>query len=217
MRSSRYQATPRPRPLAAAAGAFRGAHVSSKRRSLRGYRGPVRAAVVAGIALVLAASSAAAHTFVVMGDSRIGGYAVKRDGSLRGAIAAFGDPRLRRMFGRGACRATWSRHGLTIDFYNLGGEDACTPRGGRFSRAVMRGPHWRTSLGLRVGDSTRKLMRLYRDADFRRGTRRFWPSGWWLVRRYSPFGDGAYYPGLLAETRRGVVIALHVRYAAGGD
>ena len=48
--------------------------------------------------------------------------------------------------------------------------------------------------------------------------RRYWPSGWWLLTRRSPFGTGdTYYPGLLAETQRGRVVAFYVSFPAGGD
>ena len=116
-----------------------------------------------------------------------------------------------------ACRATWPRHGLTIDFYNLGGQDSCRPRYGRFSRAFLRGDHWTTTRGLRIGDSLAKLRRLYPGVRYRRGERGVWPSGYWLVPRRSIFGAGGGYPGLLAEVRRGKVVAFQVRYPAGGD
>jgi hypothetical protein len=61
------------------------------------------------------------------------------------------------------------------------------------------------------------VWRLGWSARLQRGERGFWPSGFWPVRRYSIYGEGSYYPGLLAETRGGTVVAFHVRYPAGGD
>jgi hypothetical protein len=52
---------------------------------------------IAVAALLLGASAAAAApSFVIRGDTRIGTFAVQSDGSLAGAIRAFGTPRLRR-------------------------------------------------------------------------------------------------------------------------
>jgi hypothetical protein len=176
------------------------------------------AVIVIGLLGAVAVGPAAAHVFAVRGDAKIGAYAVRADGSLGGALRAFGRPSsTRHTFGRGTCRAVWARHGLTIDFYNLGGGDACQPRDGRFSRAFLRGDHWMTTKRLRIGDSAARLRRLYPDAPFRRGEPGFWPSGYWLLTRRSVFGDGTEYPGLLAEVARGRVVGFQVRFPAGGD
>jgi hypothetical protein len=176
-----------------------------------------RLALVAGLAAAAClAPLAAAHVFPVVADERLGAFRVKADGTLGGAIRAFGRPTLRRT-GDVGCRATWTRHALTIDFYNLGGADPCTPRGGFFGRAIMRGDHWRTTKGLRLGDTVARLRRLHSNARSHPGTRGFWPAGWWLVPRRERFGAGGTYPGLLAETAGGRVIAFHVRYQRGGD
>jgi hypothetical protein len=172
------------------------------------------------IALALAAAlavpaAAATPSYVVRSDTKIGTYAVKSDGSLAGAIRAFGTPRLKG--GNEACTATWPAHGLTIGFYNLGGQNSCTPRYSRFNKAFMHGRQWMTNRGLRIGMAVREIRRYYPQATFRRGQRFFWPSGWWLVTRHSQFGLGGTYPGLLAETRNGTVASLQVRFAAGGD
>ena len=165
--------------------------------------------------LVSAAIALAAPSFVISGDAKIGAYAVKTDGSLRGAVQAFGQPRLRRT--GEACAATWPQHGLRMSFYNLGGANPCAPAFGRFSRATMHGTRWRTNTGLRLGMPASAVRRHYANATFKRGLRFYWPSGWWLVTRRELFGGSGFYPGLLAEAARGRVIAFHVRYPAGGD
>jgi len=87
-----------------------------------------------------------------------------------------------------------------------------------FSRAVMHGKRWGTGTGLRIGMAASRVRQYYPRADGHRGLRGFWPTGWWLVTRGSPFGGGgARYPGLLAETRNGRVFSLQVRFPAGGD
>jgi hypothetical protein len=154
----------------------------------------------------------------VRGDSRIGGYAVKADGTLAGAIKAFGSPSSKTQPFRSGCNVTWAPYGLTIQFYNLGGADPCAPKGGLFSRAVMHGVRWRTGKGLRVGMQAARVRQVYPRAVWHSGLRGYWPTGWWLVTRGSPFGGGdTRYPGLLAETRNGRVVSLQVRFPAGGD
>jgi hypothetical protein len=178
-----------------------------------------RHAAIVSIAIISALTGAraanAVPSFVIQGDTKIGGFAVKANGSLAGAIRAFGQPRLRRT--GEACAATWSSYGLSMSFYNLGGANPCTPRFGRFSKAIVHGTRWRTDKGLRTGMSSHLIRRYYPRATFHRGLRFYWPSGWWLVPRPELFGGGGTYPGLLAETARGIVISFQVRYPAGGD
>src|SRR5918992_1421145 len=170
-----------------------------------------RYAFVASIASISAligagAATAATPSLVIAGDEKIGSFAVKADGSLGGAIRAFGQPKLRRT--GEACRATWAPFGLTMSFYNLGGANPCAPRFGRFSKAIMHGTRWRTDKRLRIGMSSRLIRRYYPRATFHRGLRFYWPSGWWLVTRRELFGGSGTYPGLLAETARGTVASF---------
>ena len=96
----------------------------------------VGAAVVA-IAFALAASASAA-VFTIHGDWKMGSFKVKRDGTLGGAIDAFGEPGSRDRNGE-VCTVRWARHGLKIVFYNLGGLNPCKPANGFFSNARARG------------------------------------------------------------------------------
>jgi hypothetical protein len=178
--------------------------------------------LVAGIAATPGVSTLrqveAEPSFLVRSDVSIGSFAVKANGTLGGATRAYGEPdSLRKRYGA-TCTATWRLYQLTIAFYNLGGGDPCTPRGGKFSRAIMRGQRWRTSKGLRVGMPSARIQRFYPKAMWHRGFRGYWPTGWWLVTRPSIYGpDATHYPGLLAETRSGRILSLQVRYPAGGD
>jgi hypothetical protein len=108
------------------------------------------------------------------------------------------------------CTGRWRSIGLRIVFYNLGGRNPCLRQYGYFSNATMVGRHWITARGLRLGDPARKLYVLY-------SPRRFTGAWAWLLTRWSPFGDGAYYAGLAAKIRDGWVTAFRIRYAAGGD
>ena len=174
--------------------------------------------VVVCAAVLVGAASAGAHTFTIRADRQMGSFFVKEDGTLRGAIDAFGTPGDRdKRYSGSMCVVRWPRHGLRMHFYNLGGHNACRARYGFFSDARARGPHWRTSRCLEIGDRGRRIRRLYPGAERHAAEPGFWPAGWWLVRRWSPVGAGGYYPGLLATVADRRVAAFHVRYAAGGD
>jgi hypothetical protein len=175
----------------------------------------VTAFIAPAVALAVT-SSAASAVFTIKGDWKMGSFAVKRDGTLRGAVDAFGQPTVRTRDGE-VCTVRWTRHGLRIGFYNLGGNNPCRGKFGFFSNARARGPHWVTNRGLEIGDGKGRLQNLYPNAEFHSSEQGFWPSGWWLVRRESQFGTGGSYPGLLAHMHDGHVQAFHVRYAAGGD
>ena len=176
----------------------------------------MKAALAAGICALLAASgAAAAPSFVIQGDAKIGSFAVKTDGSLAGAIRSYGQAKLRRT--GEVCIATWPAYGLTMSFYNLGGANPCTPKFGRFSKAITHGKRWRTGKGLRIGMSSSVIPSYYPRATFHPGLRFYWPAGWWLVTRAERFGGSGFYPGLLAATEQRKVISFQVRYPAGGD
>jgi hypothetical protein len=179
----------------------------------------MRTALAVAVAALVAPATAHAQapSFVVQADVKIGRFAVKRDGTLGGAQRAFGRPTSTRRTQQVACIAAWAPYGLTINFYNLGGQNPCSPRYGFFARAFLQGSRWRTASGLRVGASVAVLRRLYPAARFYAGVRGERPAGWWLVTRTTPFGLGGSYPGLLATTRRGAVSSFQVRYPAGGD
>ncbi|MDQ3670621.1 MAG: hypothetical protein M3377_10150 [Actinomycetota bacterium] len=170
------------------------------------------ALVIAAALTTAPAALARSASFVIQADHKIGPYAVRKDGSLRGVIAAYGDPSSVRRHARyrEICDVLWRPIGLRITFYNLGGGNPCAGATGRFGEATMTSTRWRTSIGLRVGDSLARLRALYR------GER---PRGawWWLVTRRSPYGEGGSYPGLAAKVRGGRVVAFAVRYPAGGD
>ena len=173
------------------------------------------ALVIVVVLLTTAGVANAESSFVIQADTKIGTFAVKADGSLAGAVRAFGTPRLKRT--GEACFASWSQYGLIMNFYNLGGQDPCKPKYGRFSKAVVHGNRWRTNKGLQIGMPSSSIRRYYPDAAFHKGLRFYWPSGWWLITRRQITGGPGFYPGLLAETARGEVISFQVRFPAGGD
>jgi hypothetical protein len=149
-------------------------------------------------------------SIVIRGDVQIGRFLVQRDGTLDGAIRAFGKPTSLGRGRYGECVARWQPLGLRIVFYNLGGRNPCRRQYGYFGTATMVGPHWITGRGLRLGDPARKLHVLY-------SPRRFTGSWAWLLTRYSRIGAGGFYPGLSGKIHQGWVTAFRIRYPAGGD
>jgi hypothetical protein len=155
---------------------------------------------------LLAAAPAGAHVFTIHGDWKMGRFEVNRDGTLAGAIRAFGQPTShdRR---RNRCTVRWSRHGLRMVFRNRA-ENPCRAASGMFSKARAKGPHWRTGRGLERGDRVGRLEKLYPDARFRpAGASR--AAGWWLVRSGARTSNA--YSGLLAEMKWKRVRAFHIR------
>lgn len=167
-------------------------------------------------AFVLSGAHAAApSSYVIQADNKIGGFAVKKNGRLGGAIDEFGTPtRYRRdRTGWNGCIVNWSSLRLEIFFYNLGGADSCKPETGYFRNAILTGRQWRTASGLRIGQPARFILRYHprarRDAKAR--------NLWWLVTRKWPFGDGGNYAALTAKVHRGRVSAFLVYHQSGGE
>ena len=165
--------------------------------------------VVLAVALVLvvAAAASASGSRVIRSDEWIGSYAVKKNGTLGGAIRAFGKPILTAS-ADGFCDAWWAGLGLRIRFYNLGGEDPCSRATGFFGEAWITTRGWRTSKGLAMGDSLARLRELFPTAKRHAGR-------WWLVPRFTQ-ATGSY-AGLSAGIRGGTVADFHVIFEKGGE
>lgn len=173
-------------------------------------------AVLCTVALAggAASSSAAARSWVIQGDNVIGGYLVKKDGTLFGAIRQFGPPTSKRRdtTGWNGCIVTWKSLGLRIFFYNLGGQDSCQPQYGYFRDALITGKKWRTASGLRIGDPWKWIFRYHPRA------KRTESAAWWSLLERVPFwGEGVGYTALEAKVNRGSVSAFSVWYQAGGE
>jgi hypothetical protein len=178
-------------------------------------------ALVGAVAVgaLLATPAADARSYVIQGDYKIGGYAVKKDGTLYGAIRAFGQPSSVLPFRSGGrvyrevCVARWRPLGLRISFYNLGGQDPCRPQFGYFNEATLTGKHWRTANGLRIGHPWRYIFRYHPKARPSPVTR----GWWWLLTRHTVIGEGGPYGALTAKVVDGTVVAFAVSFPAGGD
>jgi hypothetical protein len=110
----------------------------------RRFRRATGTCLPAAIALIFSAFGGAASaqeptSIIVRGDVQIGRFLVQRDGTLDGAIRAFGKPTSRRRGRYQDCTARWRPIGLRIGFYNLGGRNPCLRQYGYFSNATMVG------------------------------------------------------------------------------
>lgn len=157
------------------------------------------------VAALVSPAAAAAQPHVIHADRWVGGLQVAR-ATPADARARFGPPSTSRTELPYSCVESWRRIGLVLRFLDLSERRPC--RGGVLVTATItsRG-HWRTAVGLRVGDQVARVRRLYPYARFRRG---FAPwTGYWLVPRRTCAEVGAQpYPGLLARVRDGRVRAL---------
>ena len=186
----------------------------------------VAVAICCGAASATAATESrqirASATFQRLGDWRI-----DRAATLQGAIDALGAPSSCREPARRHAVARWPALGVTVDLWTYGAlpprRTGCTaPRliHVNYVRATSR--QWFTSLGLRVGDSTTKLRRLYPRAPL--SPRGAWPrpSAYWLVTRRTVcigFCDRRFVtvPQLAAEVRRARVVAFFFHVGAQGE
>jgi hypothetical protein len=146
--------------------------------------------------------------------ARIGAFHPSRSPTLAAAIRVFGNPTSRRILTNNDCQVDWRRVRLRIQFANFGGhgpgETTCSPSVGRAQAFTVRGSRFRTSAGLRVGDQTTSIRRLYPAAELRDGS-------WWLITAVSPFGDQSEYPVLRAIVSGGRVRAIAGWIGAAGE
>jgi hypothetical protein len=156
------------------------------------------------MAAVLASSAFAAGTpHIIHGDTSVGGLILGRTTPPRAAMLFAGDGARRATRRSNACRVSWPRIGLMVDFATIGSDPANPCTGGAAVIATVTSrPAWRTAVGLRVGDGTTRLARLYPHA-------RRHADGYWLLPRRACEVTGGYpYAGLLARVRGGRVSAL---------
>ena len=148
------------------------------------------------------AGGRAAQSFVIVGDTSIGGFHPYRmNGRLSQAIRVFGKPttiRRRTIDTIRACVANWRGLGLSMSFFPYA--RTCVPERSCFYEAIATGRRWRTAKGLRIGDSRRRLYQLYPKAKAR---------GQWRALLIRPGLEGTYW-ALSAQLAHVRVAALRV-------
>jgi hypothetical protein len=202
----------------------------------RSSKGLVAVALTA-VLLGSTGDAAAGPSFVIRASAtlmRLGGYRIDTNSTYAGAIAALGPSdscRLvkNRFLGvdRSHAIATWPAIGVVIELRTYGSlppaKSGCTaPHFIRVHTARATDKRWRTSRGLRVGDSVRRLRRLYSSAKATQGLRGWYSRGYWLVTRnvggYEGIGGlRPTAPVLVAETADGRVTGFVFVVDAEGD
>ena len=157
------------------------------------------------VACAAAATAAPAVPYVIVGDRSVGGVRIGH-GTLVEARAAFGAPSAVHEQSAQTCVARWRSIRLKMTFLAFGG-GACRS-GGLVTAVATSRSAFRTAVGLRVGDSTARLRRLYPQAAFRTDPYRPWTAYWLVPRRTCNEVGRLPYPGLLARVRGGRVAAL---------
>ena len=140
---------------------------------------------------------------------RVGLYQVEANGTLDGARETFGLPDEERRYGN-ACALAWEEVGVQITFTNNSGRSPCDS--GDFCEAHMWQGDWTTSRGLQVGESVRRLWRLYPQA-------RVAPEAGEIQRYVLERGPTACgrsaKAGLAADTSGGKIMSFKVSFLAG--
>ena len=166
--------------------------------------------VAAALAATAASAQAAPAPYIIQSDRSAGGIVIATS-KPAAAIRRFGRPASRKAEGP-SCLMYWPRLKLAIRFLDFE-RKPCT-NGVAAVVTITSREHWRTAVGLRVGDRVARLWRLYPQASLQKGT--YTPfGGYWLVtRRACAEVGGAPYPGLLARARNGRVTAFVVSTTA---
>ena len=157
-----------------------------------------------GVALAL---TAAPPQHIIHGDRTAGGIKIARS-TPADVRTLFGAPSTSRVTAPQSCLQSWKGARLTVHFFTF--EAKPCSAGVALIVTVTGRAAWRTTVGLRVGDTAARLRSLYPRARLRTGFAG--DSGHWLVtRRACAEVGGSAYPGLLARMRKGRVSALVAR------
>ena len=150
------------------------------------------------------------------GVTALGSWRVSTRPTFPAAVRALGPANAVHAHNSGnSCTGTgvWSGLGLRVLFTSFSAEPYCAAaraQTGTISGAAGRG-HWRTTRGLRVGDSVGKLKRLYPRAIHG-------PGGWAIVHSlHSAIAEGSRLDIVTAQIKHGQVFALRLWIGGAGD
>ena len=147
------------------------------------------AVLLSALALVsqaLATRAIHANAHKSWGVTKLGDWDTLHDPGYHSAVRHLGRPSHVSNPQSPSCKAKWHKLGLSIQFANFGGGSSC---GGSFAqKARIEGRQarhaWRTTRGLRIGDSAKRLRDLYPRA---------WKHGstfWIVYERTDPITGG---------------------------
>jgi hypothetical protein len=180
----------------------------------------VRRAVIALIVIALAltglaATATASDRLIVVKHRAItsfGGFAPQSAmPNTTNAEAVFG-PGVVLVDSDDTCYVSYQSEGVTITFADFGnpGVSACDPSAGRAQVLVASATDWRTNRGLAVGDSLKRLKKLYRERKQKRGV-------WELVGMRSPIGPSGHQTVLAAFVTGGHVTGFKAFPRSAGE
>ena len=147
-------------------------------------------AAAALVALLLPGAATASDHLIVVKHRKItsfGGFAPQGPSPNTSAAAAVFGPGTVLDDSDNTCYVSYDSEGVTITFADFGnpGVSACDPSAGRAQMIVASQHGWRTNQGLAVGDSLKRLRKLYREKKLRHGI-------WELVGKRSPIGPSGH-------------------------
>jgi hypothetical protein len=167
---------------------------------------------------------------------RAGEYTVRvgsdeSNARFENAIQAYGKPTTCRTTDPTFAVARWPSRGIRMTLATYGGmpegENGCTSPDLIWVASIrLTDPRWTTSFGLRVGDRTTRLRKLYPRARYASGSKAGGRNDYTLVSVRGPcLGEcsptesrhGVDWPKLTAEVRNGRVIALWLMVGAQGE
>ena len=147
----------------------------------------------------------------------IAGYYPWRHPSPAAAQRALGRAHIHTV--RYGCRLTWPRLGLTIDFVNYGGGDAC--HDGYAQSAFIRGPRisrWAVKVGNRPAVGDQVTVSYLANAGLLADVDDIPAKTVALARQYIPYGDDGYYASVAGRYNgKGYIARLDMWIGTGGD
>jgi hypothetical protein len=154
-------------------------------------------------ALFIPAAASASDQLIVVKHRKItsfGGFAPEGPSPDTSAAAAIFGPGTVLKDSDETCFVSYDAEGVTITFADFGnpGVSACDPSAGRAQLMAATGHAWRTNRGLAVGDSLKRLKKLYREKKLRQGL-------WELVGKRSPIGPSGHQAVLEGAVNQGHV------------
>jgi hypothetical protein len=144
----------------------------------------------------------------------IGAYVYYAQGTYGGAVHAFGKPSSTRAVSAVSCQVNWADQGLRLYFRSP--ERPCAAgslRTSQYMAATILSRRWSVDRGVRVGDSFRKLKRLYPLIE-----QSTYDKSRWRLRRVMvviPKTHARAFAGLDAVMRYGRVLRFEMAYQYG--
>jgi hypothetical protein len=175
----------------------------------------ILAAALATLLVPVTSASAASDRLIVVKKRKIqsfGGFAAQGPAPNTTSAAAVFGPGVVLVETENLCRVSYPTDAVTISFVNLGapGFSACDPAAGKAQIMAATASGWRTDRGLAVGDSVKRLRKLYRERKLKRGV-------WELIGKKSFIGTSGHQVVLAALSSAGQVTGFKAFPRSAGE